>query len=558
VSVTAIVNRITRLKRLAGPPPKKATATAKPKTDRLAESIALWRKDFGAFATRLDIVDKEGVRGKLRPNAIQSAFEVSRSENGRDIVLKPRQVGLTTWELARDLWVFLTKSAARVVVVVQTDSEHKPLRETSEKIRIMLESLEADGLRFEWRAHNVSEWVLGDSSLRIIEAGASEAKAQKQGRGGTIHRLHVTELAFFEFARETMNALLEAVPSTGEVCIESTANGAAGVFHERYQRAKLGTSDYKPHFFRWLDQLEYRTALKPGEIVEPQTPREKELVERYGASSEQVKWYRAKVEDKSQDLVDQEYPLDEETCWLVAGRTFFDRTSVTAMRTRDPLREEMHGQGVVLAADKRPQAALRIWKDPIEGARYAIIADPSEGTGGDPGAATVHDRATGEHLATLHGQFPPGGFAELLHDLGHRYNRALVVVERNNHGHAVIQALVTPPKVDPPMVQRATYPNVYKGPDEKYGWVSTAVTRTSALDALEDAQRKGHYTTPDARVRGEMLVFIVNKNGKAEAASGAHDDLVICAAIGWNVMRVARPKPPPPRGVVNEPLLPFG
>src|SRR5208337_2168327 len=352
---------------------RRRTETVVIEPDASDAFIAEARRDFTAFATQLEIVDKWGVRCRLRPNAIQASFEVTRSANGRDIVLKPRQVGVTTWELARDVWFFLTRTGSRVVVVVQTDSDHKPLRETSERIRIMFESLAACGVRLNFRNQTVSEWVLGDASLRIVEAGASEAKASKQGRGGTIHRLHVSEVAFFEFAKETLNAMLECVPSpdTGsEIVIESTANGAAGPFFERYQRAKGHVDEYTPHFFRWVDHEEYRVALDPGETIAPETPREHALIAD-GATFEQLKWYRRKVADKGQDLVDQEYPIDEATCWLLAGRCFFDRAKCVELqsRTRKPIAVEMGG-------------ALRIWVEPDLARRYLIAADPSEGTGG--------------------------------------------------------------------------------------------------------------------------------------------------------------------------------
>lgn len=508
---------------------RSAAATELLRRRRVLDAQAVWRTDFLAFVGHLDIIDKDGQRTKLRPNAIQSAFEVSRSADGRDIVLKPRQVGFTTWELARDIWYLLTHPDSKVVVVVQTDSDHKPLRETSEKIRIMFESLAAGGIQLDFRSQTVSEWVLGNASLRIIEAGASEAKASKQGRGLTIHRLHITELAFFEYAQETLNAMMECVPSAehgSEITIESTANGAAGIFYERYQKAKAG-NDWQSHFFEWMQQEEYRTALTPGEVIKPSTEREQNLIAQHGASLEQLKWYRSKVEDKGQPLVDQEYPIDEDTCWLIAGRTFFDRAKVIALkgRTQKPASVALGGN-------------LRIWAEAKPKRRYLIAADPSEGTGGDPGAAVVYDRESGEHVATLHGQFPPWRMGELLAQLGTRYNTAVLVVERNNHGHAVLQALLMPPAES----GRTRYPAVYKSRDDKYGWHTNEITRTAALDAFESACRKGEWSSPDATVVAEMLVFKVNAKGKAEAAKGAHDDLVIASAIGWSVLRLAAPK----------------
>lgn len=477
--------------------------------------------DFPAFAANLDILPKDSMargRIKLLPTSIQSEFEAART--GRDIVLKPRQVGLTTWELARDVWKFVCGRGQRVVIVVQSSEDDDQLKDVSNKLRIMFESLEALGLKLPFRGESVSEWLLGDSSLRIVVAGASEASAQKKGRGGTIARLHITELAFFEYAGVTLNALLECVPATGEIVIESTANGASGVFHERYQAAKLGKGGYKAHFFKWTKHAEYATPLVANEVMVPETEREKQLVHDYEATLEQLKWYRAKVQDKGQDLVDQEYPIDEATCWLSAGRMFFDRERCVALQaaTVPPAFVEIAG-------------ALFIWKRAELGRTYVIAADPSEGTGGDPGAAVVLDRATGEHVATLHGQFPPWRFAELLDEVGALYGNALVVVERNLHGHAVLQALLRPP------VGRRVYPNIFKGTDGKHGWYSTEIARSAALDALEDALRQKRWGSPDGRVIGELFTFVVTKSGKAEGAPGSHDDLVMASAIGHDVCR---------------------
>lgn len=525
-----------------------------------AFDVTKYSEDFVGFAGLLDILPKDAKLGrvKLRPSAIQSAFEISRS--GHDIVLKPRQVGFTTWELARDVWKFVVHRE-RVVIVCQSSKDDDQLKDLSAKLSMMFESLRAIGLKLPFASESVSEWRLGDASLCIIVAGASEASAQKKGRGGTINRLHITELAFFEYAALTLNALLECVPADGEVTIESTANGAGGEFYERYQAAKKGDSEYRATFFAWVEHEEYALPLEPEETIAPETPRERQLVENHGGTPEQLKWYRRKVRDKKQDLVDQEYPIDEATCWLIAGRLFFDREACVALKakTTPPIAAEMRGE-------------LRIWKQPVAGLDYVVVADPSEGMGGDPGAAGVFERATGEHVATLHGQFPPGLFAERLAQVGRKYNTALIVVERNNHGHTVLYALVRGPQEPPaPLPKDAdgniveisssaartskAYPRIFVDRDDKLGWLSGAIPRATALDTLENDIRKKVFRTPDERVAGELLTFVVNKKGKAEAASGAHDDLVITMAIARNVLARALPMQ---RGVVNAPILPFG
>ncbi len=479
-----------------------------------------WRTSFEAFCGGIDIVTKSGERTKLDLNPIQRRYCAARTP--RDIVLKPRQIGFTTLELARDVWTLLTRPGARVVVVVQSLTGHGPLKQLSGALRVMFESLRNEGLEIRFRTESLAEWVLadGDGSLRIVEAGASEAAAEKKGRSGTITRLHLTETAFYEYADETLNALLECVPSAdfgSEIVVESTPNGAGGWYFEQYVSATKGDNGYRAHFFPWFDQAEYGTPLEPGETIEPRTERETELFAKHGISPEQLKWYRAKLAAKTADLTDQEYPTDSERCFLVSGRGFFDKAITAALmsQTREPIRVELAG-------------ALRIWEMPRAGASYVVVADPSEGTGGDPGAAIVFDRQ-GKHVATVHGQFQPWPFGELLVKTALMYNGATVVIERNNHGHAVIQSVLAGQK----------YPQerVYRAPDGKFGWLTNEVARSSALDALEEAHRTGFWVSPDARVVAEQRTFVVTKHGKAEASRGSHDDLILASAIGWDVLR---------------------
>lgn len=482
-----------------------------------------WETDFLAFVGMVDIIPKDGRRGKLRPNAIQAAFEVSWT--GRDIILKPRQIGMTTWEVAKDVWFFLTRQGAQVVIVVQSMSDDAAIREVSGKLRVMFESLASFGIAANVERVSSTEWVdrKRDAKLRIASAGASEAAAEKKGRSGTIHRLHITELAFFEYARETLNAMLECVPGAdmgSQIVIESTPNGAAGLFFDLYQAAKAGKTAYHAHFFRWLGHAEYQTTRAAGEVVTPETPRERELASRHHASQEQVKWYRAKVAEKGQRLVDQEYPLDEVTCWLSDGAQFFDveRTEAIRAATRSPIETRVVGK-------EGSRGVLRVWQHPQHGRTYVIAVDPSEGVGGDPGAAVVLDRGTGAHVATIHGQFTTWDMARVVAEVGRLYRDAVVAVERNNHGHAVLQGLVREHK----------YPQIYAGHDKRAGWLNSEVTRSAALDAMHNAHRQGHWSSPELETLDEMRQFVVI-DGKPQAVRGAHDDLILAHAIGWDVV----------------------
>ncbi len=519
-----------------------ATAPREPTTQvelrRPTVDLDRWRNDFEGFAALLDVITESGEMVKLRPRPIPALFEAKRT--GRDIILKPRQIGMTVWELARDVWFFLTRPGAHVVVVCQSMADDGAIREISDKLRVMFEALRDElGLAFPVQPRGGTAWFIPsrNATLRVVGAGASEAAAKKKGRSGQIHRLHITELAFFEYAKATLTAILACVPAPefgSEVVIESTPNGAAGAFYEWYQAAKLGNGGYTAHFYPWFRHTIYRTPLAANDNgLRPETPRERELVEKYGVSLEQLKWYRTKVQLNGQDLTDQEYPLDEETCWLIEGRTFFDRerTQALLVSARDPVDARAVGES-------GSHGFIRTWKKRQDGRRYVIAVDPSEGVGNDPGAAVVLDRGSGEHVASLHGQFATWEMARLTAALGKEYwgirgdgarDPALIVVERNNHGHAVLQALV----------REHRYPCIYAGADKRAGWVNSEPSRAAALAALQSAHKGKHWASPEKETLSEMLKFIVLANGRAEAAKGAHDDLILAHAIGWDV--VCRP-----------------
>lgn len=494
-----------------------------PRRLSLANVAELYGNDFPGFCSLLEIVPKSGPRVPFVFNAVQRHYLAEKTL--RDIILKGRQVGITTLEQARDIWFMLTRQGARVVATCQSITDHGPLQLLSKNYRVFFESLRKNGVDLSFHTEAAGRWAIAesDATLTIIEAGASEAAASKKGRAGTITRLHLTETAFYEYAEETLNALLECVPDEAqgtEIVSESTPNGASGTFFEQCESAKKGASGYAFHFLPWyLHREEYRAALDPGEVIEPQTDRERYLV-RHGVDQEQIKWYRRKVEDKGQDRTDQEYPSDPATCFLVAGRLFFDRVKTNAMITnaRDPVEVSMGG-------------ALRIWTLPKQDGQYLIAGDTSEGVGGDAGAGIVLDRDTWEHVATLWGQFRPWDLAKALAEVGRLYNEAMIAVERNNHGHAVLRALDV----------EQHYGNLFHDHDDRPGWISSQQSRTPALEAMFNAHFHGQFVSNDVELGAEMLRFIVLVNGRAEAAKGAHDDLVIATAI---VRDVASRMPP--------------
>ncbi len=485
-----------------------------------AEFLAWALADFRRYTGLLQIQPKGG-GGRIRFNLsrIQRQYDAARTP--RDIILKPRQVYITTLEAARDLWFFLTRPGARVVVVCQSQTDQAPFKDIAEKFRLFFDSLARAGLKLEFGREAVGEWSLPsrDSTMRIIQAGASEAAAAKKGRGGTVNRLHVTEAAFFERAETTFNSLLESIPGPehgSEVVNESTPNGVGGFYYDQWQAAVSGASGYTPHFFRWWDHGEYSLPLDPGERIEPADETERKIVS-LGVTEAQLKWYRRKVAEKGKALTTQEYPSDPDTCFLTSGRGFFDAETTIRLKAlaKQPVEVRDHNR-------------VRIWRKPEAGKVYILTLDTSEGGGGDPSAGILRERASNQLMATIDGQYPPWELARAGAKLGREYNDALIAVERNNHGAATLQALD----------REEHYKKLYEHADEKPGWPTNAVTRPEMLDALEDAHRRGLWKSEDAATLDQFRTFIIPPNGKPQASPGAHDDLVMAEAIGWAVRQI--------------------
>ena len=515
-----------------------STPTARPTPAEASSKLARAFRTFETFAGLLDVLDKRGRRVKFRLNQTQRAYVARRTS--RDVILKSRQVGITLVVLALMLYRFLTVPGANVVIVCQAMEGDVSSKKQSRTIETMIQSLERLGVAIDFTTRTEKLWELkSGATLQIIVAGASAAAAEKKGRSQTITHLHLTECAYWEYAESTLRALFPCVPGpeTGsEIVMECTANGAVGPFYEHCEMARRGESEYAFHFFPWFTHEEYVVALEPGEVVAPRTERQHQLVEHHGVGQEQLKYWQTKVasERGDEEYVNQEYPSDPDTCFLVAGRGFFDATKIGEMLAgaNPPIRvQSIRGTGVVPMRDGRAEVpVLRVWHLPVEDETYVVSCDTSEGDGGSAGGAAVLERLTGRHMATLWGQFQPWTLARYAVPLARRYGNAELVVERNNHGLTVLRAAAT----------EQGYRRIWIDRDGKPGWLNNGATRSPMLDTFDTAVRDGNFRTDDVYALREMRTFVVDPHGRPVHAKGARDDLVLTLAIGYDA--ICRPQ----------------
>ena len=176
----------------------------------------------------------------------------------------------------------------------------------------------------------------------------------------------------------------------------------------------------------------------------------------------------------------------------------------------------------------------RIYEAPQRGRSYVIGADCAEGLkGGDDSTGVVIDKASGAVVAVLAGEYEPTEQHPAYLAILAQWYDAPVLVERNNHGHAVIGGLARHGVV------------CLSGTDGRRGYQTTASSKASAYtvahSALLNAKAEGTATLPDKRLRDQLGgVDRVTLRGPGKGKITKTDD----EAIAWVLAQVARQAAP--------------
>jgi len=461
--------------------------------------------------------DRRGRLVPLVPNAAQRQFAARCGP--RNIILKARQVGMTTYLAAR---VFLLTMLRPGTVALQVAHSLESAQQIFRIAHRFYSCLPVGIQRaVVTERANVRELAFAgtDSRFRVDTAGNPGA-----GRGLTLTHLHASEVSEWPGSpEETMAALAAAVGPRGTIDIEATPKGVGGYFHREWQLAASGDSGYVRHFFPWWVEPEYRLPLLPGERVEPESDEERLLQERHGLTAEQLKFRRQLVR-AFRGLRAQEFAEDETECFLASGRPVFELAAI-----------DRRVAEVFAPVFVRENGCEYEWAGPEPGREYLIGADPAEGCpDGDFSAAQVLDAATGIQCLELAARWPIERFAEYLAQLGRRYNDALVAVERNNHGHAVLYALR----------HRHGYRRLYRHTpgegDLALGWPTNAQTKPQLVAALHAMLADAPGAFHSRRLLEEMRSYAYDASGATTAPEGLHDDLLIAMGIAMVVRAGAK------------------
>ena len=454
-----------------------------------------------ALAEKLLVVrTREGKPKKLKANEVQKAFELRRDT--RNIVLKARQMGLTTWVAARFFLRTITQPGTLTLEVAHTqEAAEEIFRMVHRFVDWLPDNLRNGPLRTS-RA-NVRQIVFPkiDAQYRVVSAGDQNA-----GRGLTVQNLHCSELARWPGdASETLAGLRAALAPGAELILESTPDGVGGCFYEEWQKA--GEQGMVRHFFPWWMERRYRAKAVDEASL---TNEERDLMAHRLLDLEQI-GFRRQIRADFRSLARQEYAESDESCFLASGNSVFELDAIEArLATMAP------------PVEVRRNGELEIWLPPLKGKEYLVAVDPAGGgSEGDYSAAQVLEMETGLQCAEFAGHVGGWELARLVTALAAEYNRAWLVVERNNHGSGVLALIET----------ACGYGKVYRQGGQA-GWLTTTMSRPAALGRLDAGFVEQPERFQSRRLLAECRSFVRLPNGGSGARPGTHDDRVMAMAIG--------------------------
>jgi hypothetical protein len=361
------------------------------------------------------------------------------------VVLKARQLGLTWLALAFGLWHVLLHPVATVLLFSRRDDEATDLLERLKGMHARLPAwLRAPGVVTD----NEHEWALANGS-RVL------AFPTTAGDSYTASLAIVDEADLVPDLDRLLRAVKPTVDAAGRLLLISRADKGRpeSAFKKIYRAARAGGTNWAPVFLPWHARPDRGPAWYEAQ--------RRDILARTGALD---------------DLFEQYPATDAEA---LSARTLDKR--LTPAWLQQCYEERQPFQRLPAGAPSIP--GLEVYRLPRQGAHYVIGADPAEGNPtSDDSALTVLDLDRGEECAALAGRFEPAVFAQHINKVGRWYNGAAVLVERNNHGHALIAHLTIP----------ALLPLLTSGRDGRAGYLNDARGKATMYDYTADAFREGH------------------------------------------------------------------
>ena len=474
---------------------------------------------------------------KLKLNPMQDkVYEIIETKKNRFnsiklIVLKARQHGISTLVISYGFHNVVTNKNRSFAVVTH---EEKATTNLFERIKLTYTYLPSflkptlkysNAIELKFQSEDTENSL--NSGIKCYTAGSTEI-----GRSETINVLLMSEFAFWNptFANDNYSSIMQAVPLENSiVVIESTAKGF-NHFKDLWDDAVAGKNEYIPIFIPWFENPEYMI----DDEITNKTEDELELQKLFELTDSQLVWRRWCLSTNCKGDINkfhQEYPSTPEEAFVNSGTPVFNNENI--MKRIEILRQQYekkkYDSGCFRKREfiKNINNYVKIYEYPKKGRKYVIGVDTA-GDGSDNYGVTVIDNYTGKRVATVWFKIPANEVADQVEALGYFYNEAFISVEINFNIYLVLE------------LERREYPNQYirklydnntgKHKDA-FGWKTDGNTRPLIITAEQILINDNIDLFNDIDMLQECLTFVKDTNGRPDAMSGKHDDLIFSDMI---------------------------
>jgi hypothetical protein len=527
-------------------------------------------KKFYKFCSELKIETKEEGLKKMGTLLGTQTYVMEEIQKGLDedvhffVILKGRQLGITTISLALDLYWQFTHPGWQGTLVADTEENRDMFRSTL--------AMYMEGLPKEYKiplvAHNRNQMVLKNRSRLFYQIAGNKSRL---GQGKAITYLHGTETASWgneEGLASLIASLAEKNPERLYM-FESTAQGF-NMFHDMYKTAKRAKTQraifcgwWRNEFYSVAGDSQIYKVYWDGKLKSEEKEWVKDIKKMYGVdiNSRQMAWWRWKMHEgiKDETLMYQEFPPTEDYAFVMTGTSFFSHTRCTEAAKQSKKRDhedyrysfgQLFQDTEVLRSTER-LSTLRVWEQPIDSAYYVIGADPAYGSSDwadrfciqvfrcyADGLDQVAEFATSE-MNTYQ-------FAWVIAHLAGAYKNSTLNLEVNGPGQAVINEIRNLKRMASSMggpvghglldVLGSMQNYIWRrndtlgGISNSIGYLTTSSTKERMLNYMKDyfeREMMGIYSMDLL----EEMKGIVRDNGYLGAPGRGKDDRVIATAL---------------------------
>jgi hypothetical protein len=407
-----------------------------------------------------------------------------------NIVLKGRQIGISTLVAGYALWMMLFHQDKNILVIATKQETAKNL---VTKVRYM--------------HANLPVWLRGkcieDNKLSMRFANGSQIKAvarsKDAGRSEALSLLILDEAAFIDDAEDIWTAAQATLSTGGKAILLSTPNGVGNFFHKMWQKAEQRDGNFNPILLDWRVHPERDQAWRD---------RQTEILGEMQSSQE------------------------HDASFIFSGNTVVS-PDIIEFYKKTYVKEPISKQGF--------DGNLWVWEYPIPGKTYIVAADVARGDGEDYSTFHVLDAERSLQVAEYKGKLPTKEFGNLMVSIATQYNDALLIPDNSSIGWAAIQQVIDRGyrnlfymSADMHYVdveQQITDRRFISEKNMKPGFVVSSRTRPLVIAKIEEYMRENAITLQSIRTVTEFETFIW-KNGRAEALQNYNDDLIFALGIG--------------------------